>query len=156
MQLTFNNLEKKKSLYIVKYNKNIKKRMDIGIKDYKEYSEKYSSIEIEIKPVKKNYREFINIKDENKIYYHIYFNNNKKEIKRNYIYIGEKVKIIKIIIDYQIKSFAELFSNCKNIISINFTKFVRNNITDMNNMFFECSSLEELNFIILILIMYVI
>ena len=38
---------KKKSLDIVKYNKNI---ININIKDYKEYSEIYSSIEIEIKP----------------------------------------------------------------------------------------------------------
>ena len=35
---------RKKSLYIIKYNKNIKNR--INIKDYKEYSEIYSSIEI--------------------------------------------------------------------------------------------------------------
>ena len=46
LQKVFNNLEKKRSFKIVKYNKNIKKRMDININDYKEYSEKYSSIEI--------------------------------------------------------------------------------------------------------------
>ena len=68
---------KKKSLNIIKYNKNIKNRINISIKDYKEYSEIYSSIEIEIKPVKKKYGEFINIDKENEIYYHIYFNNNK-------------------------------------------------------------------------------
>ena len=38
---------KKKSLDIIKYNKNIQKRINISIKDYKEYSEIYSSIEIE-------------------------------------------------------------------------------------------------------------
>ena len=48
----FYNLLKKKSLDIIKYNNNIKERMNISIKDYKEYSEIYSSIEIEIKPVK--------------------------------------------------------------------------------------------------------
>ena len=32
----FNNLMKKKSLYIIKYNKNIKERININIKDYKE------------------------------------------------------------------------------------------------------------------------
>ena len=54
-------MNKKKTLNIVKYNRNIKKRMNINIKDYKEYSEIYSSIEIEIKPVKNNYDKFINI-----------------------------------------------------------------------------------------------
>ena len=57
----FNNLLKKKSLDIIKYNKNLKDRLDISIKDYKEYSEIYSLIELEIKPVKNNYDKFINI-----------------------------------------------------------------------------------------------
>ena len=52
---------KKKSLDIIKYNKNLKDRLDISIKDYKEYSEIYSLIELEIKPVKNNYDKFINI-----------------------------------------------------------------------------------------------
>ena len=42
----FNNLLKKKLLDIIKYNKYIKDRINISIKDYKEYSEIYSSIEI--------------------------------------------------------------------------------------------------------------
>ena len=50
----FNNLLKKKSLDIIKYNKNIKNRININIKDYKEYSEIYSSIEIEITLLKVN------------------------------------------------------------------------------------------------------
>ena len=57
----FYNLLKKKSLDIIKYNKNIQKRINISIKDYKEYSEIYSSIEIEIKPIKNEYGKFINI-----------------------------------------------------------------------------------------------
>ena len=48
----FEYMSKKKSLKTIKYNKNIKKRMDINIKDYKDYSEKYSSIELEIIPIK--------------------------------------------------------------------------------------------------------
>ena len=80
----FNNLEKKKKLNMIKYNKNIKNRINVNINDYKEYSEKYSSIEIEIKTVNNRYGKFINIKKEEEIYYHIYFNNNEEEIKRNY------------------------------------------------------------------------
>ena len=48
LQQIFNNLETKKLLDIVKYNNNIKKRINININNYKEYSEKYSLIEIEI------------------------------------------------------------------------------------------------------------
>ena len=80
LEKVFNNLEKKKTLNIVKYNKNLKNRINININDYKEYAEKYSSIEIEIKPVSNKYGKFINIKKEEEIYYHIYFNNNKEDI----------------------------------------------------------------------------
>ena len=55
LKLLFNNILKKKSLYIIKYNKNIKNRINISIKDYKEYSEIYTSIEIDIKPVNEIY-----------------------------------------------------------------------------------------------------
>ena len=59
-----------------------------------------------------------------------------------YIEEEDKVTRIKIIIDYQVKSFKDLFYECKCIESINFKKFYRNNITDMRCMFFRCS--EEL------------
>ena len=101
LEKVFNNVEKKKLLNIVKYNKNIKKRINININDFKEYSERYSSIEIEIKLVNNKYSKFINIKDEDeKKYYHIYLNNNKEEIKRNHINEGEQIQIIKIKINY--------------------------------------------------------
>ena len=61
LKIIFNNLMKKKTLNIIKYNKNIKDRMNINIKDYKEYSEIYSSIELEIKLVNNKYGDFINI-----------------------------------------------------------------------------------------------
>ena len=57
----------------------------------------------------------------------------------NNINIEEEIKIIKIIIDYQIKSFEELFSFCGFIESINFKKFYRNNIINMKGMFRSCS-----------------
>ena len=100
LQKLFNNLLKKKSLEIIKYNKNIKKRIKINIKDYKEYSELYSSIEIEIIPKMNEYSQFININTEDKKYYHMYFDDNKKEIKRDYNFIerNDKVRKIKIII----------------------------------------------------------
>ena len=38
LQKIFDNLKKKRTLEIVKNNKNIKKRINISINDYKEYS----------------------------------------------------------------------------------------------------------------------
>ena len=69
LQKIFDNLEKKRTLEIVKNNKNIKKRIHLNINDYKEYSEKYSSIEIEIKPVNNKYAKFININEDEEKYY---------------------------------------------------------------------------------------
>ena len=145
LQKLFNILFKKKSLDIIKYNKKIKDRINISIKDYKEYSEIYSSIEIELKPVINKYGQFININKENDIFYHIYFNNNKEETKRNYLKEDENVEELKIIIGYQIKSFEGLFGDCKCIERIYFKKFYRNNITNMNRMFNACLSLKTLN-----------
>ena len=135
----YNNMTKKKKLEIVKYNKRIQNRLNLSVKNYKEY---YEEIEIEIIPTKGKYGEFINIDENDKLYYHIYFNDNKEEIKNKYkvneddgvtrheYYIEEEDKVtkIKIIIDYQVKSFKELFSVCDCIESINFKKYYRNNV----------------------------
>ena len=152
-------IPKKKKLEIVKYNKRIQNRLNLSVKDYKEYSETFTPIEIEIIPIKDKYGRFINIDENDKLYYHIYFNDDKEEIKNKYkiytedgmikheYYIDEEDKVtkIKIIIDYQVKSFKKLFHYCECIESINFNKFYRNNITDMSFMFCDCSSLKELN-----------
>ena len=71
LQKLFGFLTKKKLLNLIKYNKNIQKRINININDYKEFSETYSSIEIEIKPG--NNRRYI-------------FIQNKEEIKNIIIY----------------------------------------------------------------------
>jgi surface protein len=146
LQKLYDNIQKKKKLEIVKYNKRIQNRLNLCIKDYKEYSEAFIPIEIEIIPAKGKYGEFINVNENDKLFYHIYFNDDKEEIKNKYtIKKKDKVTKIKIIIDYQVKSFQKLFFNCYCIESINFKKFYRNNIIDMSHMFFCCSSLKELN-----------
>ena len=145
LQKLFNNLLRKKLLDIIKYNKNLKQRINININDYKEYFEIYSSIEIEIKPDNNLYGVFINIDEGNEIYYHIYFNSDKEEINRNYLIENETIKTIKIIIDYHVISFEELFLNCESVEYICFKKFYRNNINNMHGMFCGCSSLKELN-----------
>ena len=48
----YDNMTKKKKLEIVKYNKRIQNRLNLDIKDYKEYRE----IEIEIIPIKSKHK----------------------------------------------------------------------------------------------------
>ena len=143
----FANMQKRITLKIIKCNINIQKRLNININNYKDFSEKFSSIELEIIPIQNEFGSFINIeKEEDKKYYHIYFNGNKKkEVKSTSLEKNHKVSKINIIIDYQITSFKNLFILCRCIESINFKKFYRNNITNMNSMFAECTSLKEIN-----------
>ena len=98
------------SLKIIKCNINIQKRLNININNYKDFSEKFSSIELEIIPIQNEYGPFVNIKEEDeKKYFHIYFNDNKEEINKTELNKEDKVSKINIIIDYQIKSFKLLF-----------------------------------------------
>ena len=147
IQKFYGYMSERKSLETIKYNKSIQKRIGININHYKAYSEKYSSIELDIIPLEGKYGSFINIKKENKKYFHIYFNDNKKkEIENTSLNKNDKPSKISIIIDHQIKSFSYLFSYCKCIESIHFKKFHRNNITNMSHMFEGSSSLKKLNF----------
>ena len=146
IQKFFDYIQKRRTLKTIRYNKSIQKRININIIHYKEYSEKYSSIEIEIKPMENKYGDFININKENEEYYHIYYNDNKNEqIKSTSLNENDKISKINIFIDYQVESFNKLFYDCYCIESICFKKFYRNNITNMCSMFDGCSSLKELN-----------
>ena len=116
----FDNMEKNKSFLIMKYNKKLQKRLNLNIDDYKECSQLYSSIEIELKIGDNKFGQFINIPDKDRKYYHIYFDNFKKEIKRCYLKDNEKVQKIKIIINYHVNSFEGLFFQCDYINSIFF------------------------------------
>ena len=136
-----NSLEQKLYLKLIKYNKKIQKKLNFSIKDYKEYNQ----IEIEITLVKNNISgNFINIEENNKSFFHIYFDNKRK--RRNYISVKDNISKIKIIIDYEIKSFKNLFDKCHCISNINFIKFNRNDIEDMSFMFYECKNLININF----------
>ena len=138
----FEKIQKRKSLLIINYNKKIQKRLNITIKDYIGYS----GIEIEIIPMSNKYGRFINIpKDEGKKYYHIYFNDENEEIKKEFLTKDDKVSKVTLIINYQINSFNRLFYHCQCIKSIYFKRFNSYNIIDMSEMFFGCSSLQELN-----------
>ena len=144
LKLIFNNLINTKSLKIIKYNKKIKKRLDIDIDNYK----KSSIIEIDIIPNENSYGKFINILNEKeKDFYHIYFNNNnKKEIKKYFLGKYEKADKISIKMNYQIKTFFKLFEDCVCIKSIYFKTFFRDDIINMSYMFAGCAFLKEIKF----------
>ena len=121
IKLLFNTVHERKSLEIIKYNNKIKKRLNININNYKECCEKYSSIEIELTIAENKHGIFINSASD---YVHKFFDEDKKEINRNILYKDDKVKMIKIIIDYQVESFAGLFYKCECIESIKFKNFI--------------------------------
>ena len=105
IQKFFGYIFERKALKIIQYNKNLQKRMHIDINNYRDYSEKFSRIEIEIIPKQNEQGYFINIKEEDKKYYHIYFNDNKEEeIKNSPKKNNFNVSKINIIIDYQVES----------------------------------------------------
>ena len=139
----FNNLNQKRKLEIVNYSNRMQNILKLRLNDYKKYFWTFTPIEIEVKP-SKECKTFICINKGEESYYHIYFNDNKEEIKRNYLNEYDNVSKIKIIIDWQSKSLKGIFWNC-GIESIDFKKFYRNNISDMSSMFYECSSLKKLN-----------
>ena len=94
LKILFGYLQAKISLKIIKCNNNIQKRLNININNYKDFSEKFSSIELEIIPIQNKYGDFIRIKEEDKKYFHIYFNDNKEEIKKTKLNEEDKVSIL--------------------------------------------------------------
>ena len=145
LKLIFDNLNEKKCFDIIKYTKKIQQTINKNSNDYKKLLE--IEIEIIFDKNKANFEKnnFININEKDRKYYHIYFDDNKEEIKRKDLNKDEKVSKINIIIDYQINSLKHLFSCCYGIVSINFKKFYRNNIINMNRLFGDNHSLKEIN-----------
>jgi len=144
-QKIFDILDKKTLLKLLKYNRIMQCRLDITLLDYKYYPEKYLSVEIELKPALNKYGRFININPSQTMYFHIYFDNGRREVCRNFLKENEKVKKIEVIIDRQVKSFYKLFFEVDCIESIYFKKCHRNDLTGFERMFSRCYSLKELN-----------
>ena len=146
LNIIFNNLVEFKSLNIIRYNKKLQNKSDKDINIYREYSK----IEIDIIPILddsyKNRGLVINIPNEkDKQYFHLYLNGNTEEMKRNYFTREDNAKKIKIIIDPEIISFFQLFKLCE-ISEVNFIKFNRNDINNMDSMFYECYYLNDIKF----------
>ena len=142
-----NNLFEGKKLLLIKYNKKLKEKLNIKEVDYR----KFTQIEIEIflkeikEDVDKRQFDFINWKEGDESFYHIYFDKQKNEAKRNYVKYNESIKEIKIIIEMEIKSLNGLFSDCECVDIIKFTKFERKDITDIKSLFDNCRGLSEVD-----------
>ena len=149
LKKVFTHINELRLLKIIQKNKTIQNLLNKDINDYK----KYAIIEIEILPlIKENFNnkkvnvigKFINIYDEK--YFKIYFNDSNEIIKKNKIEYKEKIDKIKIEINNNITSLAELFRDCNNIHKMTFNKFKIRDIKNMNKMFVMCMELEEINF----------
>ena len=81
LEKVFGYLNEKKLLQIIKYNSYLKKILNKDINDYK----RFTQIELEIITINlEDSNVFINLHKEDKQYYHIYFNDDKKEINNNF------------------------------------------------------------------------
>ena len=138
-------LDEKRYLSLFKYNKKYQKILEITLKDYEK---KFLQIEIELvlkNPLIEEENIFVQIKENNQKAIHIYINNkeeNKNSIKKDEYNNTTKIKLV---LDYNVFSFAGLFRNCKCIQEINFIKFNKEFILDMYEMFKGCESLSKLN-----------
>ena len=128
----FKFLMKEKKLNIIRYNKEIKFKLCLNIKDYKELFDQTIKIEIIFTRQKK-----LNKKNQNYIYYHTI--NEEKKFSEYFEHYEKNFEKIKIIIEKNVKSFKDFFLNCEYIKKINFIRFNRNDIKDMKGMFNGCS-----------------
>ena len=127
----FGYLSKVKSLEIIRYNNNIKKKLNINLDNYKDITN--IEIELEISSNKNLEIKYISL--------YSYVN----DIYDYYIYREKKDQTIIIIIKHNLLSLCGLFKECEDIINIKFIKFNRTNIDDMSYMFYKCSSLKNLD-----------
>ena len=144
-------LRKKCYFKLVRESKKLQNILDISLNDYKEYhTQRFYRTEMEIIPIEKietDIKYYFIKMYENKDYYHIYFGNDKDtQIKRNYITYKDKINKITIKIDKELKSLKGLFYNCEAIKEFKFTKFNRDDFTDISELFYGCINLEKIDF----------
>ena len=147
-----------------KLNNNLNKELNEKINDNKN-NYIIAEIDIKDKDINKNiriinsYEEYLrNGKDKDKILEDTKFN-NEEEIKNSEIKINEEIikfnyfykfkskgkYIIKYIFKNKIKNLCLIFGDCESITNINLSNFNSDNLTNMNGMFFGCSSLTKID-----------
>ena len=125
------NLERKRTLLLMNRSKNLRKRLDIDIRDYDDYYKKYSSIIIELIMSK-------NVKELDFKYLPEYDGYLKMEKKNNSIMLK---------ITSGINFLYQLFSvNSCDIEGVIFHQMMRNNINDMHGMFMNYTNIKFIDF----------
>ena len=137
LKAIFNNIEYNIQLFIIRYNKSLQNKFGLLLSDYKEYSEKKDKIIIEIIQPGADDSNCIN---------HDTIENFDEDDYEISTYYKNGIKTIELVIGDEIKTFEGLFKFCKYIEKVTFVQFYRDDITDMNYMFYGCSSLEEVCF----------
>ena len=146
-------ITKKRLLKLIKPNKKLQSLLKISLNDYINFGK----IVIDVFPLVTSDEDekFINYEKKDESYYHIYLNDDTKELKfniikrlfvdKNYISKEDNIKKIRIMIDKEITSLKGLFEDCVCLQEINFIAFENAQITDMSDMFSGCLSLKKLN-----------
>ena len=137
-------MEPKKIIKIIKYNKEIHRKLNI---DFTIYIQQCLQTHIIIYPKQNTIGNFINIPAQHHSNYEVTFDNKKVEPKRNYIDKDDDIKSIEISLSFKIESFINLFKDCTCIKKVVFIKFNRTDIESFKGMFFNCSELESIDFI---------
>ena len=107
-------IQEGRHLTIFKYNNELRQRLGLTLEVYEKFS---NQIVIEIipdnTPIQKTFINYIG----NPSLYHIYFNDGKEVMKRNYIQENVEVTKIKVVIDQDKKetSLSGLFDSCDTI-----------------------------------------
>ena len=138
----FENINKKKYLQLIKYNKTLQDKLNKSIKSYIEYNQ----IEILLIPVSEEKKKTIIFNREIKIkpFTHFYINGSNNEYI-SYDFDTKDIFTIKMIIDFNLKSLKGLFKNYESLKEINIIKCNRKDIKNMSEMFYGCKNLDKLN-----------
>ena len=145
-QKIFSYINKIKYLEIIRHNKVLQNHLNITLKDYESFYKDYNQIEIKSIVLIDKRRDLINCENENKSFFHISFDDEKKE--RNQFFLEEQqseVSKIKIKIDIGLKSLERLFDSIFILKEVTFIKFNRKDFTNMSKMFNMCINLTKIN-----------
>ena len=73
----------------------------------------------------------------------LYLNDKEIEFKYKLKYKIKETIRIKIKSNIKLFNLSTMFYNCKNVKNIKFIKFNTNNVTNMNEMFYQCNNLSD-------------
>ena len=115
------------------------KKEDINKKVYFLDNTDYINKETNIKIYHNNLKE---LNEENTL---LYINNNRYKFEKYFLPKEEGIYIIELLLFFPIKDCSFMFTNCKNITNIDFSKFKTKDAINMEYMFSGCSHLINLN-----------